>query len=527
MSPFLKGNVPTSSLMAEAISQPATQASKAENDRLTSAGWKIQSLNSAADTVLAAAKKLEREMTLETRYWNQVNSIREHDWSICRLPREKQILGLRFGFLEAPTEFRDKGLAPLRRREDGSVDLDLNINKGRPKELRSRVLQGGNTIAVSLRNTEKTGDDSIGTDVLKARNSIFDSELFSEIHKEARNLASRGIRCRDNAVTVPLEDDMVVIIELVDQANSIPVVSPKSDLGQYQKLPRFVLVALRLLLCHSHRQNYRKRREKPPAISDRRTQRPSVSLLRPILDYLQQKSAIENLRRGLGQMQKVLSNAQLDLQIGPIEEKLDLRKLSQPSRSQGNADYVHQLVDMLCNALQFTVEVEAPAQNSSITIQVRTYAFGTQYKLFRSQNVVTNPETDLILPEDVVYTDQSDVLELLAEALKVDLVKWIESESGGKWHAETPFWGELQSTPRNGDYHKFRINLKPDSMELLWGIVRFLQDVDAEIVKTWKASDSIEDSKLGLLQAIESMSSAHMDNDLVPYEMQVLGQQMQ
>jgi mediator of RNA polymerase II transcription subunit 17 len=52
------------------------------------------------DSILASASRLEKEIELETRYWQQVLAVSENGWSVCRLPNEKHTLGVRFGFSE-------------------------------------------------------------------------------------------------------------------------------------------------------------------------------------------------------------------------------------------------------------------------------------------------------------------------------------------------------------------------------------------------------------------------------------------
>lgn len=63
-------------------------------------GWRMQSLNGAADSILKSASRLEEEMEKEATYWNQVLAVKEKGWSLSRLPREKHTLGIRYGFAE-------------------------------------------------------------------------------------------------------------------------------------------------------------------------------------------------------------------------------------------------------------------------------------------------------------------------------------------------------------------------------------------------------------------------------------------
>ena len=101
MSPYLKQNAPMGSLGVDKLQEPPPLSEAETRDRdLISRGWKLEGLNSAADSLLQSANKLEKEMEQEVRYWEQVLSVNEKGWSICRLPRERHTLGVRYGFAE-------------------------------------------------------------------------------------------------------------------------------------------------------------------------------------------------------------------------------------------------------------------------------------------------------------------------------------------------------------------------------------------------------------------------------------------
>ena len=100
ISPFLKQNVPTGSIGTEVVQLSQIPDKQIRDDELVSTGWKLQSLNAVADSLLRSAIKLEKEMSQEAKYWEQVLAVKEKGWSVCRLPREKHILGVRYGFAE-------------------------------------------------------------------------------------------------------------------------------------------------------------------------------------------------------------------------------------------------------------------------------------------------------------------------------------------------------------------------------------------------------------------------------------------
>lgn len=100
MSQHLRQSVPIGSLGVGIIRQPQPSGTEKRDAKLVSQGWKLQGLTSAADSLLRSATRLEIEMEQETRYWEQVLAVKEQGWSICRLPRDRHTLGVRYGFAE-------------------------------------------------------------------------------------------------------------------------------------------------------------------------------------------------------------------------------------------------------------------------------------------------------------------------------------------------------------------------------------------------------------------------------------------
>ena len=283
MSPFLKENLPIGSLGAETIQAPQETQVEKHNQEIVAMGWRMQSLDGVADSLLKSATRLDGEIKRETTYWDQILSVKDEGWSLCRLPRERHTLGVRYGFAEAHADFRDRGLGALRRDEDGNLSLDRGIRSGQYKRLRVRILQRGTPIASS---TEKLQDNEEGSaiarQILQARDSIFDEELHMEIHREARNLLSQDVQCKGSKVLIPFERDKQVEVDLVDAEHD----DDESQLGSHIASDT-ILIALRLLLSQAHRQNLRNRSQVPPPLRGEGTRpRPVYAILKPIMETL-------------------------------------------------------------------------------------------------------------------------------------------------------------------------------------------------------------------------------------------------
>ena len=88
-------------------SQPSA-TDKATED-IIGLGWRMCSLTQTADVLLSSALRLGQEVQRETTYWQEVLAVNEAGWSLCRVPRERNTLGVRFGFNEGTSP----GCAPV------------------------------------------------------------------------------------------------------------------------------------------------------------------------------------------------------------------------------------------------------------------------------------------------------------------------------------------------------------------------------------------------------------------------------
>ncbi|KAI9795878.1 MAG: hypothetical protein M1825_001069, partial [Sarcosagium campestre] len=312
MSELLRKRVPLGSLGADRVQTRAQPEADIADGELISRGWKLQGLNSAADSLLRSTSRLEKEIELETRYWEQVLTVGAKGWSLCRLPREKHTLGVRFGFAEATApEFRDRGLAALRRSPSGSITLDQGLLDGRPRAIRVRIISSdghssaatpsaiaaGDSSVVALTPLDATNPESL---ILQARNTLYEEELFHELTREARLLANLGVRPIDGgalAITLPSSgatqgepsQTTTITIGLVAlEPTAQPATSAPAEA---------LALALRILLSHAHRLALQRRSQPPaPLTADRKRSAPPHALLRPVLACLYHITALQNLR---------------------------------------------------------------------------------------------------------------------------------------------------------------------------------------------------------------------------------------
>jgi mediator of RNA polymerase II transcription subunit 17 len=100
ISPALRESVGLGTLGADRVSDSRITRTQKDDVVQIARGWKAQSLNENADSILAIAMKLEKDIEAETKYWKEVEEVSRQGWAVCALPQETHTLGVRFGFAE-------------------------------------------------------------------------------------------------------------------------------------------------------------------------------------------------------------------------------------------------------------------------------------------------------------------------------------------------------------------------------------------------------------------------------------------
>lgn len=425
MSPYLKQNAPLGSLGTDAIKTPDESASAKKDIDVVSRGWKLESFNAAANKLLKSATRLEKEVAAETKYWGEVLAVKEKGWKVCRLPRERQTLGVQFGFIEATAIYRDRGLAALRRGEEGKLILDKGITSSRPKAVRLRVQQDGQTVGSSkVPSLGQVDDESIESRILHSRDTLFEEELFHELNREARVLASHGVVTRQNLIQLNANDKQQILIDLVDlddnQAGNAGLLS-----NEYDILAQATAHSLRVLLSHAHRQNLRRRAQTPQPLTAKKRPTPEYQLLGPCLAYLQHNSHIRSINSFLSDLYGTIhaSGLKCDYTTSPFASV----NLAGDSRRSDSPPTVESLVHTFLSPFESTVKGNLISPASSFAIKIRTTisptSNGTEYdftiNLPGYPNVSSPPRLGL----------RDEVEQLIMHLFTLDIVSIIPSLS--------------------------------------------------------------------------------------------------
>ncbi|KAJ5583142.1 Mediator complex subunit Med17 [Penicillium sp. DV-2018c] len=310
ISPYLKQIAPLGSLHAEVVNPPPKPASAIKDISVVSRGWRIQNFKAAANKLLQAASRLETEVAAETRYWNEVLAIKDKGWGICRSPRDGRKLAVQYGFLESTPIFRDRGLAPLHRAQDGSLHLDEGVVPSNASYVRVRVVQDGRLVGYSTPTRSAVDDgETIESRIRQARDTLFEEELFHELVREARAIASFGVTTQENLIQVPGFDDLEILLDLVDADE----VQPGNDITpQGTALAQGMGHAIGILLAYAHRQNLRRRSQIPPPLTPKKPSIPEYQLIRPVLTYMKHISDVRWVQSLLKDLFGVLQSAKLN-----------------------------------------------------------------------------------------------------------------------------------------------------------------------------------------------------------------------
>ncbi|KAH7390223.1 subunit 17 of mediator complex-domain-containing protein [Cadophora sp. MPI-SDFR-AT-0126] len=305
LSPDLQQLVGVKTLGADKLAAPRTTEAQKQDNRNIAKGLKAQHLNKTVDSILASATRLEKEIEHETKYWEQVLAVSEKGWAICRLPNQKHILGVRFGFSESSPAFKSRSLAALNRKADGTISLDQGLADAEPKSLRVRIEVDGVYTGSSILPKAAPQDSPAEALILQARNTIFSEELWQELNRESRIL--EPVKSRDGTLIYQLSASRTMVVDLVPLEEE-----PIQAAGRDDAIAQGIFLALNILLSFAHRQAHRRRTQPPPPITLEKRTTPPLNLLRPFITRIRHQEMTSALRDILRPLHRVLSSIKLD-----------------------------------------------------------------------------------------------------------------------------------------------------------------------------------------------------------------------
>jgi len=334
--------------------------------------------------------------------------------------------------------------------------------------------------------------------ILQARNNLFDEELYHEMHREARNLNNRGIKCTNDAISLPIQADVSLIFDLVSTAQSTEPDLSESDASQTERsMPLLVATAVKILLSHAHRENYNRRSRPPPPLTERPPPRLLYHILRPILSYFQHRSALEGAQQFFGSLSGVLGLAGIFVGVEKPEHSFNILTFLE-TKLRTTAPFVERLVKSMIDPLESSVSINLPAAPATFVIRIRTHTMGTEYKIETEA-----PATSLLapIPQGLRFTDPRDLEDHALHLFTLGIISIIESNEGKRKWSATSLHGEI-NVGSGDELQVVSISLEKQRLELKWSGVR--EGEASEDVITWTSIEGETSERAGLLHTLES-----------------------
>ena len=489
LSPYVRENLPPGSLCVETIQQSQKSEAEKHNEELVTFGWRMQSLGNAADSLLELATRLEQEVERETKYWEGVLAVKDEGWPLCHLPGERRTLGVRFGSAEGTSpELRNRGTAALRRDEDGAVMLDRGPGSS------------DSMLRICISRKGKPGlssQESVSTEILSAHDCLLDQELQHEMLREARSLVNQNVRCLGNTIIIPLEPDEQISIEL--EPLSQPHDSDDSD------LPNALLLALRLLLCHAHRQSIHRRSQPPPSIQDTPIPRPLYSILRPIVELLQHRSALNDAHKFLTSISRVIKSLRMhEVSFTASQESstLDLSTLLSKN-ADTSIPAQEALINALTRAHQSIIEMDFPSHQMKLRLDISTNILSPVFGTAFTATVMKFPSDSVVadMPKLQTFSLLSKVEKHILQLLTQDLMLTLISNPVimNDWVIRGPYENKLVRKGQRAGEDVIEINLSRVSLEIIWEIAGTKDRMK------WTGEEELEKGQ-GIIEFIKSLT---------------------
>ncbi|KAK4192475.1 subunit 17 of mediator complex-domain-containing protein [Podospora australis] len=283
----------------------ALTQSRIPDNKMMVIGRRLLDLDNGVDTALAASKRLEKETTAEAKYWSEVHRVSQAGWRTAPLPHDQGTMSVSFGFPSA--ELGAQGVAPLRRAEDGTVQLEHGKFGGGSLRTQVSILENDRVVGRSSLPDPLPEGAPLEDQVKDSRDTIFAQELWHELNKEARTLSGRNVRLRESSITYAIDPTRTISIELVALGEIESLDSEEAHAQDY--IAERLNIGLSLQLTNAHRLNEQRATEdtfpkKPPPAQ--------YTLLAPVISYFEHEKTVKETMRFLIAYTSVLRSAGID-----------------------------------------------------------------------------------------------------------------------------------------------------------------------------------------------------------------------
>ena len=269
---------------------------------------------------------------------------------------------------------------------------------------------------------------SLEQEILDARSSIFDEELFHELHREAQYLANQGVKCIDNVILLPLGKDEQLAITLEPSEKIDSAENLGSDISC-----RTTSLALKLLLSLAHLQKLHDRSQPPPPLRQEQRPRPAYPILKPVVEVLQHRSRMTSIWQMMAGLRACMVKAGLPFSIeSSLSTSKGLSTVNIPKHH--GPPRMHSIRALVADLTSNSLRLRILDQIAPISVQAHTTIsppdFGTTYYVLREFEPQAEEKISCSSQQDL----ELELFDLLKNAIKQyiteTILAWNNAEVG-------------------------------------------------------------------------------------------------
>ncbi|KAK4162006.1 subunit 17 of mediator complex-domain-containing protein [Cladorrhinum sp. PSN259] len=415
LNPDTRQIVGLGTLGATRLAAPTTLTQdRIPRNKMMANGRRLVDLNHGADTALAASRRLQQEISAETKYWAEVQTVADAGFRIARLP-EHHTMGVRFGFNSDKSDFANKDTAPMRRAADGSAQLALGPYGGGSQRIQVSILENATVVGRSSLPQPLADNSSLKDRVKEASETIFNQELWHEMNKEGRLMLDRNVCLEKSAITYRISTNKTMSIRLVSLGGADATASepprPEDDLAEALN----TALALQLTSAHRFPEEDEGENEMFNAMHWARDEDEDVEylILEPIISYFEHEKTVEQCTRLFSALVRPLCSAGLDSFV-EISEKSLMQTLPPAKNRTVAATYALLTPSEVYFSLQIAPQCRLGIKCTSSATEGPQFAVSCEQP---SQPNLANPLVKRCPPDPDGYDQISNLFEYLHDAV--------------------------------------------------------------------------------------------------------------
>ncbi|CAN3369734.1 mediator of RNA polymerase II transcription subunit 17 [Diutina catenulata] len=301
ISPHLQKNVPMGSLASDRLAPEAGEEAKVsstqkEGEKL-GRGWKLESLRNATKLFRESQRDLDAQVSRERAYWSAVNEVlanREVLYKTRDPESGQRVIGVKYGYGDSGSSYYDKGLAILRKDENGGITVTPVTASNRivdkiHRYVRVRILSSidGDYMVTGQSTLEYSAHPNGLVEVIeRARYFLFEEDLFYQLTREAKTLINYNVSIISNKIIIEVNQE-IIEIESVVYDESADDDYDYQNINQYSSLNnrkcQRILTYLKIMLCCYYKYNLSLKQKLPTTLTKWKQTHSHPLILRPLL----------------------------------------------------------------------------------------------------------------------------------------------------------------------------------------------------------------------------------------------------